>query len=108
MVSKLSIRTSASPRWLQSHWGLRVTQDAYFSLLTHAKQLLLVTFCKNTAGNGASFRTHGRTDGWTADGRTAKGQTDVEVKIVFRYRSYFFGPYLQAYDVSKKSFRNSC
>ena len=38
--------------------------------MTHTtKQLLLVTFCYTTAGNGASFRTHGngrkRTDGWT-------------------------------------------
>ena len=78
MFLKLSIRISASPRWQQSHWGLRVTQDAYFSLLTHAKQLLLVTFSKTTAGNGASFRTHGRR---TEDGRT-EGQTDVEVEIV--------------------------
>ena len=82
MVSKLSIRTSASPRWQQSHWGLRVTQDAYFSLLTHAKQLLLMTFCKTTAGNGASFRTHGRrTEDGRTDGRT-EGQTDVKVEIV--------------------------
>ena len=42
----------------------------------HAKQLLLVTFCKNTAGNGASFWTHGMTDGMM------DGQTDVEVEIV--------------------------
>ena len=72
MVLKLSIRTLALPRWRQSHWDLRVTQDAYFSLLTHAKQLLLVTFCKNAARNGASFRTHGRrtVDGWQTDGRT--------------------------------------
>ena len=59
------------PRWQLSYWGLRVTQDAYFSLLTHAKQLLLVTFYKTTAGNGISFRTHGRTeDGGRTDGRT--------------------------------------
>ena len=30
--------------------GLKVTQNAYFSLLTHTKQLLLVTFCHPTAG----------------------------------------------------------
>ena len=58
--------------------GLRVTQDAYFSLLTHTKQLLLVTFCDTLAGIEVSFwadgtgRTNGRTD----------GQTDVEVEIV--------------------------
>ena len=78
MVLKLSICTSASPRWQQSHWSLRVTQDAYFSLLTHAKQHLLVTFCDITAGNGYP---HERTDGQTTDGRT-DGQTDVEVEIV--------------------------
>ena len=30
--------------------GLRVTQTTYFSLLTHAKQLLLVTLFDPTAG----------------------------------------------------------
>ena len=49
--------------------GLRMAQNAYFSLLTNKKQLLLVAFCDTTAGNGASFWTHGRangqTDGWT-------------------------------------------
>ena len=34
----------------QSERGLRVTQNAYFSLITHTKQLLLVTFCDTTAG----------------------------------------------------------
>ena len=54
-------------------------QNAYYSLMTQTKQLLLLTFCKTIAGNGASFWTHGRrTDG----GRTAEGQTDVEVEIV--------------------------
>ena len=60
MVLKSSIRTSASPQRQQSHWGLRVTQDAYFSLLTHTKQLLLVIFCHTAAGIGDSFWTHGR------------------------------------------------
>ena len=55
--------------------GLKVTENAYFLLLTHTKQLLLVTFCDTTAGIGASFRTDTR--------RTAaEGQTDVEVEIV--------------------------
>ena len=63
------------------HWGLRVTQDAYFSLMTHTKQLLLVTFCYTAAGIGASFRTHGRRteDGGrrTEDGgRRTDGRTD--------------------------------
>ena len=53
--------------------GLRVTKNAYFSLLTHTKQLLLVTFCDKTARSGVRFQTHGtRTD----------GQTDVKVEIV--------------------------
>ncbi len=77
MVLKLSISTSASPRRQRSDWGLRVTQDAYFSLLSHTKQLLLVTFSDTTAGIGASFRTDARTHA-----HPAEGQTDVEVEIV--------------------------
>ena len=69
MVLKSIIRTSASPRQQQSHWGLMMTQDAYFSFLTHAKQLLLVTFCETTAGNRKKWkcdvRTYGRTYGRT-------------------------------------------
>ena len=61
---------------------LRVNQNAYFSLLTHAKQLLLVTFYHATAGNGANFRTHGRTDG--RNHGTTDGQTDMEVEIVIQ------------------------
>ena len=81
-VLKLNIRTSASPRRQPSQWGVRVTQDAYFSLLTHTKQLLLVTFCDTLAGIEVSFwadgtgRTNGRTNGRT------DGQTNVEVEIV--------------------------
>ena len=79
MVLKLSIHTSASPRQQQSDWGLRVTQNAYFLLMTHTKQLLLVTFCCTTAGFEVRFRTDGgRTDGR----RTEEGQTYVEVEIV--------------------------
>jgi hypothetical protein len=79
VVLKLIFRTSALPRWQWSHRGLRVIQHAYFSLLTHTKQLLLVTVCDALAGIEVSF---GRTepDG-TTDGRT-DGQTDVEVEIV--------------------------
>ena len=69
MVLKLSTPTLASPWQQWSDWGLRVTQNAYFSLITHTKQLLLVTFCDTTAGNGASFRTHARTDGGRTDRR---------------------------------------
>ena len=78
MVLKSSKRTSASPRRLQSHWGLRVTQDAYFSLLTHNKQLLLVTFCDTLEGIEVSFRR----DGNTEPEPERDGQTDVEVEIV--------------------------
>ena len=53
--------------------SLRVTQNANFSLITHTKKLLLVTFSDTTAGIGASFRT---------DAQTVEGQTDVEVEIV--------------------------
>ena len=35
--------------------GQRVTQNAYFSLLTHTKQLLLVKCCDRTAGIGDRF-----------------------------------------------------
>ena len=44
---------------------LRVTQNAYFSLLTLTKKLLLVTFSDQTAETEVSFWTHGRTDSWT-------------------------------------------
>ena len=59
--------------------GLRESKNAYFSLLIHTKQLLLVTFCDKTAGSGVRLWTHGR----TADGRQrTEGPTDVEVEIV--------------------------
>ena len=54
-----------------------MAKDGYFSLLTCAKQLLLVTFCDTLAGIEVSFwadgtgRTDGRTDGWT-DGRGSR------------------------------------
>ena len=52
---------------------LRITQNAYLSLLTHTKKVLLVTFYDPTAETGVSF--------WT-DGQMAEGQTDMEVEIV--------------------------
>ena len=52
-----------------------MTQHAYFSLLTHTKQLLLMTFCDTLTGIEVSFWTdrtrrtepdgRNRTDGWT-------------------------------------------
>ena len=78
MVLKSSKPTSASPWQRHPEWGLRVTQDAYFSLLTDTKQLLLVTFCDTTSENG--FFSGTRTD--TQTDRHTDGQTDVEVEIV--------------------------
>ena len=56
-----------------------MTQDAYFLLLTHTKQLLLLTFCDTTTGIepcvqplGHMYRTVKQTE----------GQTDVEIEIV--------------------------
>ena len=60
------------------HWGLRVTQDACFSLLTHNKQLLLVTFCDTLEGIEVSFRR----DGNTELDPERDGQTNIEVEIV--------------------------
>ena len=48
--------------------------------MTQSKQPSLVTVCDITAGNGASFRTHARTDG------RMEGQTDVEVEIVIQIK----------------------
>ena len=63
MVLKSSIRTSALPQQQRSDWGLRVTQNEYFSFIAHTKQLLLVTFCDTTAGIRVIFQTDGRTHG---------------------------------------------
>ena len=48
--------------------------NAYFTLLTHTKQLLLLTFLDTAAETEVSVRTHERTE--------RDGQTDVEVEIV--------------------------
>ena len=52
-----------------------MTQDAYFSLLTHNKQLLLVTFCDTLEGIEVSFWRDGNTE------LEPDGQTNVEVEI---------------------------
>ena len=91
MDLKSSTRTLASPWRQRSHWGLRVTKDAYFPLLTHTKQLLSVTFCNKSAGIRASFQTHRETviqeiqKPWM-DGQTNE-KINVEVVIV-RYLDY--------------------
>ena len=58
---------------------LRVIQNAYFSLLTPNKQLLLVTFCDNITGILGGFWTHGNMGGNTD--RQRDGLIDVEVDI---------------------------
>ena len=52
--------------------GLKVTQTTYFSLLTHAKHLSLVTFCETPAGIGKKCKCDVRTE----------LQTDVKSEIV--------------------------
>ena len=48
--------------------GLRVTKTTYFSLLTHVKQLLLMTFFNTTAGIGKNGNVReGRTDRQTGN-----------------------------------------
>ena len=58
--------------WLMDSRGLRVTQNAYFSLLTLTKKLL--TFRDPTTETGVSFWTHRRNG--------TDGQTEVKVEIV--------------------------
>ena len=59
-------------------WVKIFPENAYFSLLTHTRQLLLVTF--TTAGIAASFWIFAQGDRTTL-ART-DGQTELEVKIV--------------------------
>ena len=51
--------------------SLKVTQNAYFSLSTHTKQLILVSFCYLTAGIIKCDRTQ-----WDVDGRMDAVRTD--------------------------------
>ena len=53
--------------------SLRVTKNAYFSLSTHIKQLLLRTFCDKNAGIGLVLGN--------ASGNTDE-RTNVEVEMV--------------------------
>ena len=59
--------------------GLTVTQNAYFSHLTHSKKLSLVTFCDPTGEYEVSVWTHRKN---VSMDRQTDGQTDVEVEIV--------------------------
>ena len=53
--------------------SLRVTKNAYFSLLAHVKQILLVTFCATTARIESVMEQ---------EGQPPYGWTDVNVEIV--------------------------
>ena len=79
MVLKSSIRTLALPWRQQSEWGLRVTQNAYFSLKTHTKQLLFLTLCDTVQELDLVFR-HMETRAEPEPPRD--GQMDIEVEIV--------------------------
>ena len=58
--------------------GLRVTKNAYISLLKHTKKLWSVTYWDTTAETAVIFRhTH------VTDGRM-DGQTDMTVDQLFR------------------------
>ena len=61
-----------------------MTQDAYFSLLTHTEQLLLVKFGDKLASIEVSFWTNGRNWNWNGNQnhRRTDGQTDMEVETV--------------------------
>ena len=56
-----------------------MAKNAYFSLSTHIKQLLVVTFCAMTAGIGSGMGQAGRRDGWD-DG--TYGRTDFNVDMI--------------------------
>ena len=56
--------------------SLNVAQNAYFSLLIHTKQLLLVTIFDMAAENGVIFWTQGQMNGHT------DRRTDMEAEIV--------------------------
>ena len=53
-----------------------MTQNAYFSLSKHTKNLLFVTYCDMNAETGIGFWTQGQPEGQT------NGQANKEVEIV--------------------------
>ena len=62
---------------------LRTTQNAYCSLLTHTKQLLLEKFCDTLAILNLVFgQTEPRNRNHGTRTTEPDGQTDVEVEIV--------------------------
>ena len=60
-----------------------MTQHAYFSLLTHTKQLLLVTLCDMLAGIEVSFLAEGtgRNQGWTDRRGSRYSYLDVPLQL---------------------------
>ena len=86
--------------------GMRVTKNAYFLLLKHAKQLLLVIFCDTTARIAYNFRTleltNERTElkmdtqtwksvSWCTDGIAIAFQPNsAAVSVLLRYQRYHF------------------
>ena len=64
--------------------GLREVKNAYFSLLTHTKQLLLVTFCYTPAGIWVIIRTHvRRTDGGRTDRRGSRNSYLDSIYLIY-------------------------
>ena len=57
--------------------GLVVTKNAYFSLLTHTKQLLLVTLYDMTAGIGISKKWDLAATVWTNRGEGLDSYVDI-------------------------------
>ena len=78
--------------------GLRMTQNANFSLITHTKQLLLVTLCDTTVGIRVIFRTHERR---TADGERTdrRGSRNSYLDVIA-----YFNPF-QKYKAKRPSSR---
>ena len=64
------------------------TSIVYLLLLTHTKQLLLVTLCVKTVGSGDRFRTHGKRNTeagrWNTEQRTWMDRQTWKSKQLFR------------------------
>ena len=78
-----------------------MTQHACFSLMTHIKQSLSVKVCDTTAGNGASFRTHARTDGGGGGRTDRRGSRNsyLDMNVLG-----FFSEYLDSHVLHSKGF----
>ena len=85
------------------HYCLRGIQYAYISLLTHTKQLLLVTFCYKTPGSGVRFWTHGR--------RTEHGRMDRQTwksKQLFKFETLALIQFIPTIRNYEPVLRNPC